>query len=121
MTPGSNLLSMTRALIAQQTVQYESFLSGTVNPAGFEEDTYSPAVSIMGSLQPIPRKTVELMGLDRNKNYVTFYSSTAIADIEIGRASDRITFDGKLFVAVDNDDWHAVDGWNAPVFVEQKT
>lgn len=109
--PGSNLLNLALTVIAPQTVIYYKALQRTLNNVGQDVTLYAPAVNLEGSFQTVPKNLYETYGLDFQKTYATFYTSTNIIDIQRDVSADQIIFNGKRYQCESNNDWFAVDGW----------
>lgn len=120
--PGSNLLSQALRVINPQNVYYYKYLSHVINNLGISIPTYNARILVQGSLQNVPRNLYQLYGLDTQKDYFTFYTTTELLDI------DRITTPDLLvvqitsslfyqYVAESSNDWNLVDGWNGVLFV----
>ena len=118
MIPGSNLLNQANRLIAFQSCELLPFASQAPNEIGVLVDTYGDPVPITGSVQAIAREVYEQLGLDFESNYIMVYTSAQVRDIGRDRSSDRLRYDGKLFKAVGDSDWMAIDGWNGALFIE---
>lgn len=116
--PGSNLLTRAARLIRLQNVSYRRYTGRTTNGAGFDVSTYATAVTIKGSVQPVPRAMYERLGLDFQKNYVTLYTVTGVVDIARGAGSDQIDWNGRRFQVESETDWHAMDGWTGALCVD---
>lgn len=111
MIPGSNLLNMALSVIASQAVDYYKFLSRSVNSIGMDVAVYDDPVEILGSFQVVPRNLYEKYGLDFNKFYATFYTSSDIIDVQRNVSGDQIQFNNARWQCESSNDWYAVDGW----------
>lgn len=116
--PGANLLNMALGLIVGQTVGYRKYLGKTTNAAGIDVVNWAPTTNVSGSLQPIDTTLMATLGLDLDKEYVTFYSVQPIGDLGRDRTSDRITYGGKTFQVISKANWVGQDGWNRVLCVE---
>ncbi len=113
-----NLLKKAQSIIPKQSFDYLEFTGRTTNEIGIDIATYSAAVQFFGSVQPIPRKVYQEMGLDWKKNYINIYSSDIITGIERDSSGDKIIFNGVEFQALSENDWQPIDGWQGVLFVE---
>ena len=111
MIPGANLLNMAFSLIARQSVTYLKYVSRAVNAVGQDVSVYAPAVTLSGSLQPVPKRLYQTYGLDLQKEYVTFYASADILDVNRDVSGDQITYVGRKYAVVSANDWFSQDGW----------
>lgn len=116
--PGSNLLNMAFGLIGQQAVAWRAFAGMTTNAAGVKVPTWGDPVTIGGSLQPIPKSLIQQLGLDWTKNYVNFYGSFPIGDVVRDKTGDLLSYAGKTYQVLSNNDWFAQDGWKGTMCVE---
>lgn len=114
---GGNLLKLAMTVIPKQTVLYSQYTGKTTNGIGLDVNSYAAAVNITGSFQPVPRDKLQNMGLDYNKSYCNFYTSTPLADLERDGAGDRFVFGGKTYQVMSNTEWLNVDGWNGSLAV----
>lgn len=118
MIPGSNIFSMAASIISMQQVLYYRFLSRVTNSIGLDESDYDSPVIVSGSLQPIPRSRYEQLGLDFNRNYMTFYASKNIQDLGRDVSGDKLIYNGKVFDCLSSNDWFGIDGWLAITIIE---
>lgn len=115
--PGQNLLGMASQLIIFQTLIYYKFIGRTLNSVGQDITEYELGIAIQGSFQPIPRKLYPILGLDLQKQYYNFYSSTNIFDIDRDISGDQFGFNGQRFQVVSDTDWFIQDGWKGVLLV----
>jgi hypothetical protein len=108
---GGNLLNLALKVIPKQTVLYSQFTGRTTNSIGLDVISFAAAVNVTGSFQPVPREKIENMGLDYNKSYCNFYTSTPLADLMRDTAGDRFVFGGRTYQVMSNIDWTNVDAW----------
>ena len=116
--PGMNLHNMAMTLITKQTVQYVKYLSRVRNAEGIWVPNYAKGMYLSGSFQPVPRRLYQQWGLDLQKNYATFYTSTQLQDVQRDMSCDQIYFGGKAWAVESSNDWFAVDGWVGVLVVE---
>ncbi len=112
MIPGGNIFAQAMTAIASQGVQYYANTGRTTNAIGYDVATYAAPVTILCSVQPIPRSLYEHMGLDFSKSYVTIYTTQAAVGVERGGAGDKLSFAGHDYQCLSITAWGAVDGWN---------
>lgn len=111
-TPGSNLLIQAAQLIAQQNITYLAYISRAINSLGLWVNTYASPVCIRGSLQPVPRALMQILGLDMNKAYVNIFVPQAVIDIARDVSSDQFQYMGTTYQALSITPWVNIDGWN---------
>lgn len=114
---GGNLLNLAMTVIPKQTVLYSKFTGKVTNSIGLDVNSFAAAANVTGSFQPVPRDKLQNMGLDYNKTYCRFYTSTAFADLERDGAGDRFIFGGRTYQVMSNVEWINVDGWNSSLAV----
>lgn len=111
MIPGSNILKQALSIIASQTISYYKATGRSLNAIGQYITTYASPVSILGSFQPVPRTLYQVYGLDFQKSYFTFYTSTNLIDVQRDVSPDKIVFNSQTYQCISNNDWFAIDGW----------
>lgn len=116
--PGSNLLNQALRLIAKQTFIYKAFSSRTANSIGMWVTTYAKPVSVKGSVQPISRVLMQVLGLDMQKNYVNIFIPQKVVDIERDVTSDQFVFNSRTYQVISITPWHLIDGWNQALCIE---
>lgn len=116
--PGSNLLKKAFKVIDKDTFIYRQFKSRTTNSIGIDIPEFEPDVELKGSIQAVSRKLYQEHGLDWKKNYITIYSSDTIEGVNRDTSGDRIVFNGKVFQALEENNWTPIDGWNGVICVE---
>lgn len=117
-TPGSNLLNQALGVIASQTIQYIAYLSRSKTATGSLVSSYAPPKPLQGSIQPVGRQLMLLLGLDMQKHYVTIFVSNRVIDVRRDVASDKFMFNGVTFQALSITKWLTVDSWNQVLAVE---
>ena len=118
MTPGSNLLLRASRLIGFTKVQYLKDLGRVTNEIGLDVTTYAAPVDIMGSLQAVPRSVYQAYGLDFQKNYLMFYTTTDVIDLARDVSGDMLQYGGKKYQLVSETDWMQIDGWTGVLCVQ---
>ncbi|WP_422930136.1 phage collar protein [Singulisphaera sp. PoT] len=116
--PGSNLLAMATRLIAKQPFEYHAFRGRETNYIGQDVTVFAVPVTLLGSIQPVPRSVYQEYGLDFQRNYVNVYVSQDITDIARDVAGDRIVFQGRTYECISKTPWIGIDGWDAVLCVE---
>lgn len=116
--PGMNLLNMAASVISLQPVDYYKNTGKITRPDGIDVPAYAAAVIVKGSVQAVPRSKYEYMGLDFAKNYVNFYTSSCVLDLQRDVNGDQFSFGGKRFQVETNTAWAAMDGWTCALCSE---
>lgn len=116
--PGSNLLALALGVIGNQQVQWLKYAGTTVTPAGIQRPTWDAPVTINGSIQPVDANTLQQLGLDWTRNYVSFFAPAEFEEIERDQSSDRIAYAGRTYQVVGKTAWFYQDGWDKVICVE---
>lgn len=111
MIPGSNILNMALRVIAAQPVDYFRFASRSLTIDGLDVTNYDEPVILRGSIQAIPRSMYAYLGLDFQKNYINFFVSTAILDVERDISGDQLGWSGRQWQCISVTPWYGIDGW----------
>ena len=131
MITGLNILNAALSVIPHSSVEYQKFISKTVNDFGvtvqsFSEPKRVKAIVESGIVNAIGGNGVELkdykdMGLDWSKRYITVWLSYVGLEPPADRdGSDRILWDGKTFSVIQVEDRGDYDGWQRCFCVEIK-
>jgi len=116
--PGGNLLKKAFKIIDKDTFIYRQFKKRETNSIGIDVPEFEDDVPLKGSIQTVPRRLYQQHGLDWKKNYITIYSSDVIEGVNRDTSGDRVLFNGKLFQALEENNWTPIDGWNGVICVE---
>lgn len=111
MIPGSNVLNMALQLIAKQPVCYIAFVSRKTLENGMLVSKYASPVTVMGSVQPVPRTVYAMNGLDLQKNYFNVFLPQKIVDINRDVSGDQFSYNGLKLQGISAMAWSSVDGW----------
>lgn len=112
-----NLLKTALRVIPKQTVSYYKFKSRSTNEYGQDVSVYEEPILLSGSVQAVTKQNIQLLGLNLNKEYVNFYCSTDITDIERETSGDQFTYNGRRYQVLDKSDWIRQDDWNGVIAV----
>ncbi len=118
LVPGSNLLGMALRVIARQSFDYYAFIARVKNSAGLFVPDYASPVTLTGSVQPVPRVLYQNLGLDLQRNYLTFYVEKDILDLRRDVSGDKFVFAGLTYQCESITNWFPMDGW-VPVLAVQ--
>lgn len=115
--PGINLLGLAMTAIGQQTPTVYKFVSRATNAAGIDVPTYAAGVPVSGSLQAVPTRDYERLGLNWDETYVMFYTPYQLITVARDGSGDRLVYGGLHYVCESMTDWQQQDGWNAVLAV----
>jgi hypothetical protein len=118
MIPGSNILAQAHRLIGFACFQYLAFKSRVTGATGLDVATYAKAVMVNGSVQPVPRRLYEYLGLDLQKNYYNVFAPNDIIDVERDISGDQIVYQGMKLQCESATRWFGIDGWNQILCVQ---
>lgn len=112
-----NLLNTAMRVIPKQTVSYYKFKSRKTNDYGQDVSEYEEPIDVIGSCQATSRSHIQLLGLDLDREYITFYCSKDVLDMERETSGDQLQYGGTRYQVLDKSDWIRQDGWNGVVCV----
>ena len=116
--PGGNLLKKAQRLIRPVSINYYKFTGRTTNSAGLDVNTFDTVTALTATVQAVPRKLYDRMGLDYTKRYISIWSVDDIDTLYRDRAGDNIGFNGRRYSVLDDADWTSIDGWNSMVAID---
>ena len=116
--PGSNLLAQASQLIALQTISWLQYASQTTESNLMVAPTYNTPVTVQGSVQPVPRRLMEMLGLDMQRNYINIFTPNNVIDIQRDISSDQFQINGTLYQGISSTAWYMIDGWNEILAVQ---
>lgn len=113
MIPGTNLLNMALGLITPTTgIIYFRNTGRVANAKGVWIPTFNDGVPIdSGNAQPVPRNRFQNLGLDYQKNYITWFVPMSLVDASRDMSGDEIQYDGQRWKVESKTDWYSRDGW----------
>lgn len=109
--PGGNLLNTALRIIARQQFQYIAYKDRVLQPNGQYLANYKPAVTLSGSVQPVPRELYQQYGLDFQKTALNFYVSKDVLDVERDVSGDKMIFQCRTYQCESVNPWIGIDGW----------
>lgn len=120
--PGSNILGMALGVIGSQTVKWFAFQGVTTGPTGLDTSTYATGVDIVkGSVQPVDRARYSELGLDWQKNYITWFVPNVVAQTikrDPDGNGDVIEWNARRYQIVGDTPWSAIDSWTRLLCIE---
>lgn len=112
------LEGIARQHIRQETLSIARVRSETVESTGYTTIAYAPAVTAIGSLQPLGAdqvtKIAMTLGVSIHKRYAKLYTET---DLSIS-PPDRVTVGGITYEPIALRDWSYQDSWYCYTLVE---
>lgn len=116
---GNLLLDALGVIPSQQGVQYLRAISRTTNEAGYDVNDFAAPVPVpQSSVQAVPRSMYEFMGLDQQKDYVTWYVPRTVVDLQRDTPGDHMTWNGMRYQLQSETDWSGQDGWTGVLCVK---
>lgn len=116
--PYSNLLAMALKVISPSTFLLFPSPSRALNSIGMYVSSYSPPLTLSGSVQAVNRNVYQQLGLDLQKNYIEIWVSADANDIARGRSGDKVVWQGYEYQLVTEVNWRKIDGWISVMAVE---
>lgn len=119
--PGSNLLNMAlRAIQPTAGVTVRKYLGETETAAGATVAAYSDPVPVANcSVQPVPFRDIQQMGLAVGKTYIKLIAATDLHSAYRGGQGDRIRWNGVEFTVLEPGSWFVQDGWVRVIAVKE--
>ncbi len=119
--PGSNLLNMAlRAIQPTRGVTVQKFLGEAENDYGKTVPTYADAIPLINcSVQAVPFRDIQQMGLTLGKTYVKVISNLSLHGAYRGGQGDRILWNGYAFTVLEATNWIVQDGWVRIIAVKE--
>lgn len=104
-----NLHGYAKQIIPQKRFQYRAYVGMTEGSNGIDTPKYAAQKVGYGSIQPVPKKVYQSLGLNSEKEYILIVTDACIngyADI-----GDKVTFCNKEYRVMDAEDWRSVSDW----------
>lgn len=114
-------MAATAILGCNQTFLFYKRLSSVVDDMGRDVPQYDAPLSLTGSIQAVPNKMYEQLGLNLDKNYKTVFCSALIRSIAEEIQPDRIVYNSKTYDVVENKNWYETNGYTKLLIVENKS
>lgn len=109
------LESIARQHIRQETLSIARVRAETIEATGYTTITYAPAVTAIGSLQPLDAtKVAAELGVNPHRRYAKLYTET---DLSIS-PPDKVTVGGITYKPIALKDWSYQDSWYCYTLVE---
>lgn len=113
-------MNATSILGCNQQFEFYQFQGSTLDDLGRDIPQYSDPMNLKGSIQAVPNKMYEQLGLDLEKNYITVFCPQLIQSLAQNSQPDKIIWNNRTFEAVETKDWTNLNGYTKALFVEIK-
>ena len=113
-------MNATSILGCNQQFEFYQFQGSTLDDLGRDIPQYSNPINLIGSIQAVPNKMYEQLGLDLDKNYITVFCPQLIQSLAQNTQPDRIIWNNRTFEAIETKDWTNLNGYTKALFVEIK-
>lgn len=113
-------MNATSILGCNQQFEFYQFQGSTLDDLGRDIPQYSDPMNLKGSIQAVPNKMYEQLGLDLDKNYITVFCPQLIQSLAQNSQPDRIIWNNRTFEAIETKDWTNLNGYTKALFIEIK-
>ena len=113
-------MNATACLGCNKQFEFLKYIETTIDDMGRDVPVFADPVLMTGSIQAVPNKMYEQMGLQLDKNYKTVFSLALIQSIAENIQPDRIVYNGLTFEVVENKNWYETNGYTKILVVELK-
>ena len=113
-------MNATSILGCNQQFEFYQFQGSTLDDLGRDIPQYLEPINLTGSIQAVPNKMYEQLGLDLDKNYITVFCPQLIQSLAQNSQPDRIIWNNRTFEAIETKDWTNLNGYTKALFVEIK-
>jgi hypothetical protein len=115
--PGANIYKYATQVLATTPISYYAANPRSTNDVGQYVVTYATAVTIRGSLQPVPKTAYQQLGLDFQRSYYYFYTPTNVKEFARDVSGDQFVYNSQRFQVLSATDWLTIDGWKSVLAV----
>lgn len=113
-------MNATSILGCNQQFEFYQFQGSTLDDLGRDIPQYSDPINLKGSIQAVPNKMYEQLGLDLEKNYITVFCPQLIQSLAQNSQPDKIIWNNRTFEAIETKDWTNLNGYTKALFAEIK-
>lgn len=114
-------MSATAVLGCNKQFEFYKYIGSKLDEMGRDVPDYAePPLIYTGSIQPVPNRMYEQLGLDLNKNYKTIFCPELMLSIAESIQPDRIVYESRTYQIIDNKDWYETNGYTKIIMVEIK-
>lgn len=116
-----NVLIKALGAIPPSTLVYKKFSENKRALNGMLIPSYNAPTTISNaSIQPLPTKIYQMLGLDFQRDYRRIFVPTSAVSLDGQLSADIFEFDNRTWHAIGNTVWHSYDGWNELIVVGDK-
>lgn len=113
-------MAATNILGCNKSFEFYKFKGSTLDEFGRDIPEYFTPVTYTGSIQAVPNKMYEQLGLELDKNYKTVFCPQLMQSLAEQTQSDIIVYDNKKFQIIENKNWFNQNGYTKILMVEIK-
>lgn len=113
-------MAATAILGCNKRFQYFKYLRTEIDDMGRDVPAFDNPKPYTGSVQPVPNRLYEQLGLDLDKNYKIIYSPQLMKSLAEEIQPDRIVYENRTFEIVENKNWYETNGYTKILMVELK-
>jgi hypothetical protein len=113
-------MAATAILGCNKKFQYLKYLRTGIDDMGRAVPEFDEPVSYTGSIQAVPNRLYEQLGLDLDKNYKTVFCPQLMRSLAEEIQPDRIVYENRTFEIVENKNWYETNGYTRVLMVELK-
>lgn len=113
-------MAATAILGCNKPFKFYKFLTSSLDVYGRDIPEYSEPVTLTGSIQAVPNKMYEQLGLDLDKNYKTVFCPELMRSLAESLQPDIIEYNGGRYQIVENKNYYETNGWTKALMVELK-
>lgn len=114
---GINVAALALGAVGQVRVEYLRFTGRAVNAIGLDVATYAAPVAAKGSWQPVSRDKYEALGLDFQKQHVTWITRDLLADLDRDTSGDIVIRAGRRYQVLSATPWDQDAGYASYLLV----
>lgn len=113
-------MAATAILGCNKSFQFLKYARTTIDDMGRAVPEFDEPVSYTGSIQAVPNRLYEQLGLDLDKNYKTVFCPQLMRSLAEEIQPDRIVYENRTFEIVENKNWYETNGYTRALMVELK-
>ena len=113
-------MAATAILGCNKQFMFYKFLGSELDEYGRDIPAYADPVVYTGSIQAVPNKMYEQLGLDLDKNYKTVFCPELMRSLAESLQPDIIEYNGGRYQIIENKNYYETNGWTKALIVEIK-
>lgn len=113
-------MAATNILGCNKSFKFYKFKGSTLDELGRDIPEYFDPASYTGSIQAVPNRIYEQLGLELDKNYKTIFCPELMRSLAESTQSDIIEYDGKKYQIIENKNYYETNGWTKALVAELK-